>query len=73
MHTIMKRYLNSDDQQFHQHRQNKPTTSHLKSSNTKKTMTFTNGNQGPGLGQAHKYGRVKPVDGIPTLPFLIIE
>jgi hypothetical protein len=25
-------------------------------------------NPGPGLGQAHKCGRVKPVDGIPTLP-----
>ena len=29
-------------------------------------MTYDIGNPGPGLGQAHKCGRVKPVNGIPT-------
>ena len=35
-------------------------------------MTYTGGNPGPGLGQAQKCGGVKPVNGFPTLPFLII-
>jgi hypothetical protein len=35
--------------------------------NTKKTMTYDVGNQGPGLGQAQKCDRVKLVNGIPTL------
>ena len=44
-------------------------TSHLiKTLNTKKTITYDVGNQGPGLGQAHICGKVKPVNGIPTLP-----
>ena len=29
-------------------------------------MTYDIGNPGPGLGQAHKCGRAKPVNGIPT-------
>ena len=32
------------------------------------TTTYDIGNAGPGLGQAQKYGGVKPVNGIPTLP-----
>jgi hypothetical protein len=28
----------------------------------------SHGNQGPGLGQTHKYVEVKQVNGIPTLP-----
>jgi hypothetical protein len=36
--------------------------------NTKKTMTYDVGNQGPGLGQAQKCDRVKLVNGIPILP-----
>ena len=40
-------------------------TSHLNSLNIKKkTMTYDVGNPGPGLGQAQKCGRVKPVNGI---------
>jgi hypothetical protein len=27
---------------------------------------YLNGNPGPGLGQAQKFGSVKPVNGIPT-------
>jgi hypothetical protein len=46
------------------------TNSHLlfllNSLNTKKTTTYDVGNTGPGLGQAHKGGGVKPVNGIPT-------
>jgi hypothetical protein len=30
-------------------------------------MTYDVGNPDPGLGQAQKCGRVKPVNGIPTL------
>jgi hypothetical protein len=40
--------------------------------NLKKTTTYDVGNPGPGLGQAHKCGRVKSVNGIPTLLLLII-
>ena len=35
---------------------------------TQNTTTYDVGNPGPGLGQAHKCGRVKPVNGIPILP-----
>ena len=38
----------------------------------KKTMTCDAGIPGPGLRQAHTFGRVKPANGIPTLPLLII-
>jgi hypothetical protein len=38
----------------------------------KKTMTYGIGNPGPGLGQAHKCGRVKQVNGILTSSWLII-
>ena len=31
----------------------------------KKSMTYDTGNPGPGLGQAQKCGRIKPVTGIP--------
>jgi len=31
--------------------------------------TYDVGNPGPGLGKAHKCGRVKPVNEIPTLSF----
>jgi hypothetical protein len=34
----------------------------------KNTTTYDVGNLGPGLGQAHKCGGVKPVNGIPALP-----
>jgi hypothetical protein len=43
-------------------------TGHLNLLNTKKTTTYDVGNPGPGLGQAQKCGRVKPVNEIPTLP-----
>jgi hypothetical protein len=39
--------------------------SHLNSLNIKKTYYV--GNSHPGLGQVHRYGGVKPVNGIPTL------
>jgi hypothetical protein len=43
---------------FNQDQQNKSTkqttTSHLKPLNTKKTMTYANGNPVPGLGQEQK-------------------
>jgi hypothetical protein len=35
-------------------------------------MTYGIGNPGPGLGQAHKCGRVKQVNGILTSSWLII-
>jgi hypothetical protein len=46
----------------------KPTTSHIKSLtlNKKMTTTYGVGSSGPGLGQTHKRGRVKLVNGIPT-------
>jgi hypothetical protein len=37
------------------------TTSHFKSLNTKKNMTYADGNPGPGLGRAQKCGRIKVV------------
>ena len=43
-------------------------TPHLNSLNTKKTMKYDVVNPGPALGQAHKCGGVKPVNGVPTLP-----
>jgi len=49
------------------------TTSHFKLLNTKMIMTYDIGNPVPGLGQTQKCGRVKPINGIPTLPLLIIE
>ena len=36
--------------------------------NTEKTTAYSNGNSGPGLGQAKKGCGVKAVNGIPTLP-----
>jgi hypothetical protein len=50
-------------QQFHQYQQNEP---HSKSLNTKKIMTYANGNPGLGLGQAQKCGGIKLVNGITT-------
>jgi hypothetical protein len=47
---------------------NKTITSHLNSTEQKKTMTFDIKNSGPGLGQAQKGGGVKPINGMPTLP-----
>jgi len=44
------------------------TTSHLKSLNIKKIMTNDVRNPGPCLGQTQKCVRVKPVNGIPSLP-----
>jgi hypothetical protein len=41
--------------------------------NIKNTMTYANGNPGPGFGQAQKCDRVKLVNRIPTLPVLIIR
>ena len=38
---------------------------HLKPLNTKKTYDI--GNPGPGLEQAQKCGRVKPIIGVPTI------
>jgi len=40
---------------------------------TKKTITNADGNPGPGLGQARKYGGVKPLNGIPTVHLLMIN
>jgi hypothetical protein len=50
-------------------------TNHLSSQllNIKNSMTYANGNPGPGLGQAQKCGRVKLVNRIPTIPVLIIR
>ena len=66
---VMKKSLHSNSKQFHQI--NKwSITSHLHSLNTKKkTMTYDVGNAGPGLEQAQKCGRVRPVNGIPTITF----
>ena len=50
------------EKSFHTNQQ----ISHLKSLNTNMTMIYVNGNPGPGLGQAQKYGGVKPVIGITT-------
>jgi hypothetical protein len=44
------------------------TTSPLNSLNIKKTKIYDVGNPGLGLRKAHKCGRVKLVNGIPTLP-----
>ena len=48
---------------------NEINNKHLNSLNTKKTMTYDVGNPNPDLGQAQRCGRVKPVNGIPTLSF----
>ena len=42
----------------------KPTTTHLKSLNTKKIITCADGNLSPGVGQAQKCGCVIPDNGI---------
>jgi hypothetical protein len=47
-------------------------TSHLKSLNTKKTMTYYIGNSDPCLGLSQQCDGVKPVKGIPTFPSLCI-
>jgi hypothetical protein len=47
-------------------------SSQLNSMNTKKTTTYDVGNPGPGLGQAQKCGRVKPVNWIPAPAHLLI-
>ena len=44
------------------------TTSHPKSLNMKKNMTYDIGNPGPDLGEKPTCGEVNPVNGIPTLP-----
>jgi hypothetical protein len=44
---------------------------HLNSLSIKKTTTYEVRNPGPGLRQAQKCGRVKYINGIPTLPLLI--
>ena len=46
-------------------------TFHINSLSTKKTTTYEVRNPGPGLRQAQKCGRVKYINGIPTLPLLI--
>jgi hypothetical protein len=51
---IMKRKL----KQFQQYQQ----ANNLKTIEKKKSMTYGIGNPGPGLGQAHKCGGVKPVN-----------
>ena len=50
----------------------KTIASHLNSLNTKKTMTYDIGHPDHGLGQAQKCGGVKLLNGIPTLPLLVI-
>ena len=48
---------------------NNKTKNHLspqRTENKKKTTTYDARNTGPGLGQAHKCNRVKPVNGIPA-------
>lgn len=35
-----------------------------------KATTYDLENQGPALDQSHKYGGIKPVSGIPTLPYV---
>jgi hypothetical protein len=42
-------------------------TSHLNSLNIKKTTAYDVGIPGSGLGQAQKYGRIKPVNRVSTL------
>jgi hypothetical protein len=61
----------SDDQQFQLYQQSdqSPLTLTDRTQNkTKKTMTYDAGNPDPGFIQAHKHGRFKPVNGIPTFP-----
>ena len=48
----------------HYHK-NELITSHLKSTNIEKTMTYDVRNLGPGFGQVQKCDGVKPVDRIP--------
>jgi hypothetical protein len=50
----MKRKLNIDVQQFHQYQQRRKTPSHLKQLNTKKMMTYADGNPSPVLRQVIK-------------------
>ena len=67
----MKKIINSDGQQFHQYQQNKQSeliTSHLKSLNMKKTLTYGISNQHPFLGQAQQCDKVKQVNKIKALP-----
>jgi len=39
--------------------------------NIKNTTTYEVGNQGPGFGEALKYGGVKPVNDIPPFPYYL--
>ena len=43
------------------------TNSHLKSQNTRKNTTYGDENPCTSLGQAHKYGGIKPINRLPTL------
>jgi len=55
---------------FHQYQQNKQSPLIL-IEHKKYNVIYVVGNTGPGLGQAQKYGSVKPVNGISNLPLLI--
>ena len=54
-------------------KQKQTTTSHLKSLNTKKNMTYANGNPNLGFGQEQNCTWDKSVDGIPISPPLYDE
>jgi hypothetical protein len=68
----MNKKVLSHGQQFHQYQQNEQSPVTVTHGTQRKTTTYTVGNPDPGLGQAQKYGGVKPVNGIPTHPLLII-
>ena len=67
-HLSSKESLNSDGQQFQQYKRNEQSPLISNSLTTKETRTYDVGNPGPALGQAHHCGKVKPLNGIPTLP-----
>ena len=46
---------------------------HHKPPNTKKTTTYDVGNPGPSLKQAHTCDRIKPDNGILTLPCALVS
>ena len=61
---IMKRKFDNDVNSNNINKTNNHLSSKLNSLNTKKTTTYDFQNPGPGLGQAQKHGRVKPVNGM---------
>jgi hypothetical protein len=60
-----KLFINSDGQLFPKYKKNEKSLLTLLKIKDKNTMTYEVGDSVPDMGQAHKCGGVKPVNGIP--------